>query len=132
MLDLCPQVERLSTKPCRIAIKANGRILFVDPADVVTCEARGNYVSLTRMSGCVLMREAISSVADRLQPYGFVRIHRSVLINTSFIEEIRPLRSGRQVLRVKGGKEFQVSRRYRKNLHSITALWFGTEGFASD
>jgi two-component system LytT family response regulator len=129
IVDLLPPIEGVLTKPSRIAIKAKGRILFIDPADVVTVEAQGNYVLLRRMSGSDLLRESMSNVAERLHPYGFVRIHRSVLINTSFVEEVRPLTTGGYVLLIKGGKEFHVSRTYKKNLRSITTLWFGTNGF---
>jgi len=130
MVDLLPSIEGVLPKPSRIAIKAKGRILFIDPADVVTVEAQGNYVLLRRMSGSDLLRESMSNVAERLHPYGFVRIHRSVLINTSFVEEVRPLTTGGYVLLIKGGKEFHVSRTYKKNLRSITTLWFGTNGFS--
>jgi len=106
--------------------------LFIDPTHVVTIEAQGNYVLLRRMGGSDLLRESMSTVAEKLQPYGFVRIHRSVLINASFVEEIQPCTTGEYVLRIKGGKEFTVSRTYKKNLHSITPLWFGTDHFRAD
>jgi DNA-binding LytR/AlgR family response regulator len=131
MLDLLPQLEGLLSKPPRIAIKAKGRILFIDPTQVVTVEAQGNYVLLRRIAGSDLLRESMSTVAEKLRPYGFVRIHRSLLINASFVEEIRPCPTGEYVLRMKGGKEFIVSRTYKKNLHSITPLWFGTDRFQS-
>ena len=118
--------------PSRIAIKAKGKILLIDPADVLTVEAQGNYVLLRRMSGSDLLRDSMSAVAEKLRPYGFVRIHRSVLINASFVEEIHPWSTGEYVLRIKGGKEFNVSRTYKKNLHSITPFWLGTDGFNTD
>jgi DNA-binding LytR/AlgR family response regulator len=118
--------------PSRIAIKAKGRILFIDPADVVTVEAQGNFVLLRRTSGSDLLRDSMSAVAEKLRPYGFFRIHRSALINASFVEEMHPWTTGEYVLRIKGGKEFNVSRTYKKNLHSITPLWFGTDGFHTD
>src|SRR5260370_41628037 len=37
--DLLPQIEDMLAKPSRITIKAQGRILLVDPADVVTVQA---------------------------------------------------------------------------------------------
>jgi DNA-binding LytR/AlgR family response regulator len=114
----------------RIAIKANGRILFLDPAEIVTVEAHGNYVLLHRLSGAaLLLRVSLSSAAEKLLPYGFVRIHRSALINAAFVEEIQPWTTGDFILRIKGGKEFHVSRTFKKNLHSITPLWLGTDGF---
>jgi DNA-binding LytR/AlgR family response regulator len=132
VLDLLPQIEEMVTKSSRIAIKVKGRILFIDPTQVVTIEAQGNYVLLRRTAGSDLLRESISTIAEKLQPYGFVRIHRSVLINASFVEEIEPCATGEYVLRIKGGKEFTVSRTYKKNLHSITPLWFGTDSFRAE
>jgi DNA-binding LytR/AlgR family response regulator len=126
-------MESPRTNPYRIAIKAEGKILFVDPAEVVTVEAQGNYVLLQRMSGSgFLLRQSLSVVAEKLLPYGFVRIHRSALVNAAYVEEIHTWTTGEYVLRVQGGKEFPVSRTFRKNLHSITPLWLGTDGFLPD
>ncbi len=72
------------------------------------------------------MRESISVVAERFAPYGFIRIHRSVLVNSSFVEEIRPFPTGEYGLRVKGGKEYTVTRTYKKNLKSLAEFWIGT------
>ncbi len=129
VLDPLPQMESALTKSSRIAIKAKGRILLIDPAEVVTVEAQGNYVLFRRTSGSELLRESISTVAEKLRPYGFVRIHRRMLVNVLFVEEIQPWNTGEYVLRIKGGKGFPVSRTYRKNLHSLTSLWLGTGSF---
>ncbi|MGB7438700.1 MAG: LytTR family DNA-binding domain-containing protein [Candidatus Acidiferrum sp.] len=128
-LEIFPRVERLLAKPPRIAIKAKGRILFVDPAEIMSVEAQGNYVLLRRKSGEDLLRGCMSSVTEKLAPYGFVRIHRSVAINGAFVEEILTSPSRENVVRLKGGMEFSVSRTYRRNLHAITPLWIGTNGF---
>jgi two-component system LytT family response regulator len=130
--DLLPQIEGMLTKPYKIAVKAKGRILFIDLADVVMIEAKGNYVWLRRTSGSDLLHESMSTVTEKLRPYGFVRIHRAVLINASFVEEIHPWTTGKYILRIKGGREFTVSRTYKMNLHAITPLWFGTDGFRPD
>ena len=128
-LDFLPQLEGIVAKRSRIAIKARGRILFIDPAEIVTVEAKGNYVLLRRTSGTDLLRESMSAVTEKLRAYGFVRVHRSVIINAEFIEEIVTMSSGDSVVRIKGGREFPVSRTFRGNLHSITPLWIGTNGF---
>jgi len=127
------QMENPSSNPSRIAIKANHKILFIDPAEILTLEAQGNHVLLQLLSGpAFLLRQSISAVAEKLLPYGFVRIHRSALVNSAFVEEIRPLTSGESVLRIQGGKELHVSRTFRKNLQSISPLWLGTHGLASE
>jgi two-component system LytT family response regulator len=133
ILSPLPQLESPRTRPSKIAIKANRKIVFIDPAEVVAVEAQGNYVLLRRVSdSAFLLRQSISAVAEKLLPYGFLRIHRSALINAAFVEEIQSWNAGEYVLRVKGGKEFHVSRTFRKNLHSLTPLWLGTDPFASD
>jgi len=116
----------------RVAIKINGRILLINPCDVIAVQAEGNYVSLKRDSGSYLLRESISVVAERLEPYGFIRIHRSVLVNTSFVEEIRAESTGEYCLRLKGGEEYRVTRTYKKNLKSLADLWIGASPFFSD
>ncbi len=131
-VKILPQLEELLSKSAKIAIKTKGRILFVDPADVVIIEAQGNYVLLQRASGSYLLRESISTMAEKLKPYGFIRIHRSVLVNGSFVEEIQPWTTGEYVLRVKGGKEYTVSRTYKSSLKSLAKFWIGTDTFVAD
>jgi len=65
-----------------MALKTNGRILFADLADVVAALAQGNYCVLQRETGSLLVRESISALTEKLRPYGFVQIHRSVLVNS--------------------------------------------------
>ncbi len=132
LVELLPRLESLVTKPSRIAIKTKGSILFVDPADVAVVEAQGNYVLLQRHSGSYLLRESISTMEEKLKAYGFIRIHRSVLVNSSLVEEIQPWTTGEYVLRIKGGKEFAVSRTYKSNLKSIARLWVGTGPFPTE
>lgn len=118
--------------PSRIAIKAKGHILFVNPAKIVAVEAQGKYVSLACVSGSYLLRESIAGLAEKLKPFGFIRIHRSVLVNTSFVEEIHPSVSGEYILRIRGGKEYSVTRTFKENLNLIAQFWLGTNGFNTD
>ena len=116
----------------RIAIKAKGKILFIDVADLIAARAKGNHVLLLCTSSLHMLRESISTVEEKLNLYGFVRIHRSVLVNAALVEEIHPCPTGDYVLRLLGGREFTVTRSYKKNLQLLAQLWIGTEGFAAD
>jgi DNA-binding LytR/AlgR family response regulator len=73
----------------------------------------------------MFLRESFSEVAEKLKPYGFIRIHRSVLVNISFVEEIQPYLTGSCSLRIRGGREYTVTRTYRKNLKSLAEFWIG-------
>jgi two-component system, LytTR family, response regulator len=133
LIEALPQLQKMSrSQYARIAIKAKGRILFIDPGEIVAVRAEGNYVLLQRDSGSYLLRESISELAEKLKPYGFIRIHRSVLINTSFVEEIKPYLTGEYSLRVKGGKEYTVTRTYKKNLKSLAEFWIGSDTFLAE
>jgi len=116
----------------RVAIKVKGKILFINLRDVVSVQAEGDYVSLQRSGNSYLVRELISAVAEQLEPQGFIRIHRSILVNTSFVEEIRPYPTGEYGLRLTGGKEYTVTRTYKKNLKSLAEFWIGAGGFFHD
>jgi two-component system LytT family response regulator len=131
LLKILPHLETLLARPSsRVAIKAKGRILFIDPSEVAVIRAEGNYVLLEKRSGSYLLRESLSIIAEKLKPHGFIRIHRSLLVNTSFVEEIQPWTTGEYVLRLKGGQELTVSRMYKNNLRSIAQLWVGTDAFS--
>src|SRR5579862_4734011 len=47
----------------------NGRVLFIDPRDIAVVEAEGNYVLLRRDTGTDLLRESISEIAEKLEPF---------------------------------------------------------------
>jgi len=126
------QLEGLAKREApRIAFKAKGSILLLHLADIWAVQAEGNYVSLRHRTHLYLVHESLSSVAEKLQPYGFVRIHRSAVVNISAVEEIQPLPTGECRLRVKGGKEYLVTRRYKHNLRAMAQLWVGSERFCS-
>lgn len=121
-----PEVMAKRQAP-RIAFKTKGRILFLNLAEIVAVHAEGNYVSLRHRLNPYLVHESLSSMAEKLKPYGFIRIHRSVVVNVSAVEEIRPLPTGEYSLRAQGGNEYLVTRTYKHNLRDLAQLWIGSE-----
>lgn len=116
----------------RIAIKVKGRILLVDSADVIAIEARGSHILLHRTSSSHMLRASMETMEKKLNSHGFVRIHRSVLVNAALVEEIQPRPAGESLLRVKGGREYTVTRTYKKNLQVLAQSWIGTGGFVAE
>jgi DNA-binding LytR/AlgR family response regulator len=128
--EIFPELPALAkSQSLRVAIKARGKIFFINLDDVVAVQADGKCVWLQQNARSYLLRESISVVAERLETHGFIRIHRSVLVNTSFVEEIRPLSTGEYCLRIEGGKEYTVTRTYKKNLKSLAEFWMGKGAF---
>jgi len=113
----------------RLAIRVKGRTRFVSADCVAVVVAQGNYVLLQFESASYPLRESITAIQKQLEPYGFVRIHRSVLVNRLWVDEIRPYSTGSYKLRIKGGKEFKVTRTYKYNLKSLAELWLSDDSF---
>jgi DNA-binding LytR/AlgR family response regulator len=132
LAEFHPRSEAPSVKPIKIAIKTKGKILLIHPGEILAVEAEGNYVLLRRLMDSYLLRESISTMAEKLQAYGFIRIHRSVLVNASSVEELRPGTSGEYMLRLAGGREYMVSRTYKNNLKSLAHSWIGTDSFVDE
>jgi DNA-binding LytR/AlgR family response regulator len=131
LIRVLQQLEVIAKRQApRIACKEKGRIFFLDLAEIVAVQAEGNYVSLQHRPNPCLLRESLSSIAEKLKPYGFIRIHRSVVVNISAVEEIQALPTGEYRLRVKGGKNYLVTRPYKENLRDLAQLWVGSERFS--
>ena len=100
----------------RIVVRHGDRILFVRPAEIDAVESVGNYVRIHRGGERVLLRQTLASIEERLQPHGFARIQRSVLVNTERVAELR--REAREIYTVilaTGGK-YRLSPNYRNSL----------------
>jgi two-component system LytT family response regulator len=129
LLGMLQSMHLRPERSSRIAIKDKGRVVFIDVEEITSVEANGNYVLLQQKAGSYLLRETIAEIALKLKPHGFIRIHRSVLVNSQFVESIQPGVGSEYVLRTKTGKEYHVTRTYRANLRELAEFWIGSEAF---
>ena len=112
LMRVLHQLEVIAKRQAlRIAFKAKGSIQLLDLADILAVQAEGNYVSLQHRPNPYLVHESLSSMAEKLKPYGFIRIHRSVVVNISAVEEIQPLPTREYRLSVKREKKYMVTRK---------------------
>jgi DNA-binding LytR/AlgR family response regulator len=111
--------------PIRVGIRMNRKILFVDSAEILALEAEGNYVQVRHFRASYMTRERISTLASRLENYGFIRIHRSVVVNIAHVISIDPLPNGDCRVQMKGGNSYAIGRSYKRNLRRIAELWVG-------
>lgn len=119
-----PEQRQRGEQARKIALRTDRKIIFIDPAEANAIEAQGNSALLRTATHSYLLRQSISSLARRLEEYGFVRIHRSTVVNEAYVEETRVLESGEMLLRLRGtDTEYSVSRRYRSALKSIASVW---------
>ena len=115
---------RMATSPSmvpvdRLPIKANGRIMLIRLSDIDWIEADGDYVSVHVGGKAWLMRETIAAVELRLALSGFVRIHRSALVNAERVKELRPRDKGEYTVVLNDGTELKLSRNYRASVERL-------------
>lgn len=76
------------SSPAPISVKDGARIYLVQPDEVLYIEACGDYVTLFTATAQYLKEQTMKQLEEQLAPAGFVRIHRSVLVNTAAILRI--------------------------------------------
>ena len=103
----------------RIAVRAANRVVFVRTSEIDWVEATGDYVTLHVGKKSWLMRETLAEMDRKLQAKGFTRIHRSTIVNTERIGEMRALDNGEYRLRLHDGTELKLSRSYRHHLPGL-------------
>jgi len=103
----------------RLVIKSAGRIFFLSVEEIDWIEAADNYVRLHAGRDSHLLRETMSSLEGRLDPTQFLRIHRSIIINTRRIKELHPLFHGEYEIVLSNGKRLTSGRNYRNRLQEL-------------
>lgn len=98
----------------RLPLDDGDRTLLVRIADIRFVHAEGHIVLAKLNDAELRYRGTLSECAARLEPLGFLRVHRSFLVNPEHVIEIEPFFGGTYVLRLadKQRSEAPVSRNY--------------------
>jgi two-component system, LytTR family, response regulator len=103
----------------RIPVKTHGRVMILNVAEIDWVEADADYVSVHVGGKSWLLRETIAAAEARLALSGFVRIHRSTLVNINRVRELLPLSKGEFTVVLLNGTELKLSRNYRFALERL-------------
>jgi two-component system LytT family response regulator len=96
----------------RIAIRVDGKHLFLAPSTIDWVEAVDDYVRLHVARTSYLVRGTLQSFANQLPPQ-FLRIHRSAVVNTERVREISSTPQGDHRLTLQDGTRLPSGRSYR-------------------
>jgi two-component system LytT family response regulator len=100
----------------RIAIRSGTRLIFLEIRDIDWIEAAGVYVYLHVGPKAYLYRATVGQICERLDPKTFLRIHRSTIVNTDRILELKSRSRGEYGIILKNGTELTLSRGFRPQL----------------
>jgi len=110
------------TRPERFAVRRKGREIMVEVADIDWIEASGNYAVLHVGDERFEIRSSLTKLEGELDPKKFVRVHKSHLVNIARVVEVTPWVSGDWRIRLQGGAEVNLSRRYRQRFEALAPV----------
>ncbi|WP_375560966.1 LytR/AlgR family response regulator transcription factor [Bernardetia sp. OM2101] len=102
-----------------IFIKDKGKLKKITLKDIIVIEAANKYVDISTKTNKFVVRMSLRDIETKLPPSDFVQIHRSIIINAHFIEDIDPKENTIYLL----NRTFDIGRSYRENLLQRLNIW---------
>ena len=100
-------------------IRDGARLVRAPISDILAVRSAGNYAEFLLADGRTpLTRSSLSALETRLDEHGFLRTHRSWLINPARVTGLRPEGSGDYTIEL-GGVEAPLSRRFPEALAKL-------------
>ena len=100
----------------RFTVQTGSRIHIIMAEEVEWIGAAGDYVELHANGRSFLVRETMTSLEQRLDPTKFLRIHRSRIVQSKGIQELRPIENREFTVKLSDGSEHRSSRTYADRL----------------
>ena len=100
--------------PRRLVLPTGGGELVLDADEIDWIQADDYYAAVHALRRRHLVRESLASLAERLDPARFVRVHRSAVVNLDRVRELRVEGDAAVILR--DGTRVPVSRRRREQV----------------
>ena len=114
--NLIQNVQKPETDEYRLAISTSEGVFFYMPSEIIHCEGESNYTKFFLDSGKTLMvSHTLKDYESILGDYGFVRVHKSHLVNMKFVNRMD--RDG--FLWLQNGTSVPVSRRRKEEVMNI-------------
>jgi two-component system LytT family response regulator len=103
----------------RLILEVGGHVSFVDPLDVESVEVDRNYVVISVGQHSYRVRATLAEIEERLALPRFVRIHRSVIVNTARTRSIDKCFHGEYEIEMQSGRRFTSGRIYRQRIQGL-------------
>jgi len=94
----------------KLFIKADSRLVQLDPNDIMYVEALGNYVNIYTEKERLTVHFTMKEIEARLSDHDFLRVHRSYIVKLDRIESIED-----NTIAI-SGKRIGIGRAYKEDL----------------
>ena len=100
-----------------IAVKDVGETTRIPVKNIVWIDAAGDYMCVHCADGEThILRKTMKQLESELDPNKFIRVHRSVIVNSEAVAKVLTLSSGEYVIQLTNKHEIRVSRSYREKV----------------
>ena len=104
----------------RLAVKVDGRVVFVSASEIRWVEAADNYVILHLEDRRLMIRDTLSSIEEQLGDPQFTRVNRSAIVRVDQVRELHPTFHGDYVVILRDGTKLPLSRSLRGQVERFT------------
>ena len=104
---------QLRNYPTTLPVKTGAVTTKVQLNEVLYIEADNNTITLVTHSRKFVLYRSLTSLEKELDPYHFIRIHRSTVLNKNFVQKIHHLPNGDGTVELKNGATLRISRHYK-------------------
>lgn len=108
-LESTPRVEQPEEFIDRITVKDGSRIHLISTSDLLYIQACGDYVTLVTPEGQYVKEQTMKYLETHLPAAGFVRVHRSTIVNVTQISRVELYEKENYRLLLKNGTKLRVS-----------------------
>ena len=103
----------------KLAVEVDGEIFYIEPKEVIYIYRDEKVSKIITTSQSYEVRTTLKELESRLIPFSFFRIHKSFLVNLTYISRLTPWFNGAYEVELVGRNEMlSVSRNYVKALRS--------------
>lgn len=106
----------------QIFVRDGERCWIVRLSDISLLESEGSYSRLYFGGNAPLVFRSLTAIEQRLSPTTFFRANRSQIINLAWVEAVENDIDGRLSVRLRDGKQVEISRRQSRSLRELLSL----------
>ena len=103
-----------SSYDSHIFVQKSEKLFNLPVEEIIYLEASGDYTVISTKNDQFVSSSGIGKLEELMNPDKFIRVHRSTIINLSFLKEIERHFNGGMIVKMQNAKTFPVSRTYAK------------------
>ncbi|MEO8116115.1 MAG: LytTR family DNA-binding domain-containing protein [Bacteroidota bacterium] len=111
--NLIHNLHQSNSSEFKLALSTTKGVFFYAPSEILYCEGENNYTQfIFSKHKPVMISKTLGEFEDLLEEYGFLRIHKSYLVNKNFVTSVN--RDGDVIMA--DGKALPISRRRKDGI----------------